>query len=130
MMRPVLLVVDDEPFVLSVVCSILSHAGFAVLSARSAAEALEVGRAHPGPIRLLLADVIMPGLSGPSLADAFTELHPETELMFMAGLPNTPEICERVIARGLAFLPKPFAPKVLLSKIDEVLAGSSISLPS
>src|SRR4051812_7639565 len=110
-MTDLILVVDDEPFVLNIVSSILRKAGFRVLSAASPAEALEVGRMHPDPIRLLLSDVILPQMSGPELADLFTEGHPETECMFMAGLPDTSEVCERIIRLNRAFLPKPFIPK-------------------
>jgi DNA-binding NtrC family response regulator len=129
-----ILVVDDEAFVLKVVSSILRNAGFEVLSAASADEALAMGRAIAQPIHLLLSDVIMPGLNGPALADLFTEIHPETECMFMAGLPDTPEVCERIIRRGRPFLPKPFVPVTLLNKVREVLAqpggdgGNSLAL--
>jgi two-component system cell cycle sensor histidine kinase/response regulator CckA len=123
--RDVIVVADDEPFVLNIVSCILRNAGFEVLSAASPSEALEIARAYPGPIRLLLSDVIMPELSGPALADIFTELHPETECMFMAGLPDTPEVCDRIIRRGRAFLPKPFVPSTLVSKVHEVLANAA-----
>jgi hypothetical protein len=67
------------------------------------------------------------------LADRFTEIHPETECMFMAGLPDTPEVCDRIIRRGRAFLQKPFVPATLISKVQEVLthsgsAGDSLAL--
>jgi two-component system cell cycle sensor histidine kinase/response regulator CckA len=124
-MNDSILVVDDEPFVLSIVCSILRSAGFRVLSAASPTEALEVGRAHAEAIRLLLSDVILPEMSGPVLADLFTAIHPETECMFMAGLPDTPEVCERIISRNRAFLPKPFIAKTLLDKVQEVLRPAS-----
>ncbi len=124
-MREVILVVDDEPFVLNIVASILENAGFTVLRAASGEEALEIGARHTGPIRLLLSDVIMPGLTGPSLAERFTEAHLETECMFMAGLPDTPEVCERIVNRGRAFLPKPFVPRTLLSKVNQVLGSQN-----
>jgi two-component system cell cycle sensor histidine kinase/response regulator CckA len=124
-MRDLILVVDDEPFVLNIVSDVLAHAGFAVLKAPAAAEALHIGRRHAGPIRLMISDVVMPGLSGPSLADAFAEIHPETEFMFMAGLTGTPEVCDRILSRGRAFLPKPFVPRTLLDKVREVLGASA-----
>jgi two-component system, cell cycle sensor histidine kinase and response regulator CckA len=122
--RPVIVVADDEPFVLNIVSCILRNAGFEVFPAASPREALEIARTYAAPIRLLLSDVIMPELSGPMLADEFTAIHPETECMFMAGLPDTPEVCERIIRRGRAFLPKPFVPSTLISKVQEVLANS------
>jgi DNA-binding NtrC family response regulator len=124
-MTDVILVVDDEPFVLNIVCSILRNAGFQILPAASPREALEIARAYARPIRLLLSDVILPDMSGPALADLVTAIHPETECMFMAGLPDTPEVCERIIRRNRAFLPKPFVPATLLNKVQEVLAGHS-----
>jgi two-component system cell cycle sensor histidine kinase/response regulator CckA len=123
-MREVILVVDDEPFVLNIVCSILENARYTVLRAASAFEALEIGRRFDAHIHLLLSDVIMPGLSGPSLAENFSEIHPETECMFMAGLPDSPEVCERILNRGRAFLPKPFFPRTLVNKVHEVLGGN------
>jgi two-component system cell cycle sensor histidine kinase/response regulator CckA len=123
-MREVILVVDDEPFVLSIVTNILRNAGFEVMPAASAEEALTIGRGYARPIHLLLSDVVMPGLSGPALADRFSDLHPETDCMFMAGLPDTPEVCDRILRRGRAFLPKPFVAQTLVKKVHEVLAAS------
>src|SRR5437763_6727709 len=125
-MREVILVVDDEPFVLNIVCCVLENAGFTVLRAASAAEALALAGRHSEPIRLLLSDVVMPGLSGPSLALRFAQLHPETEFMFMAGLPDSPDVCDRILSCGRAFLPKPFVPRTLLDKVYEVL-GSKLA---
>jgi two-component system cell cycle sensor histidine kinase/response regulator CckA len=120
-MRDVIVVVDDEPFVLNIVCYVLENAGFTVLRASSAAEAMAIGSRYQEPIRLLLSDVIMPGLSGPSLADRFAQTHPETEFMFMAGLPDSPEVCDRILSCGRAFLAKPFVPRTLLEKVHQVL---------
>ncbi len=117
----VVLVVDDEPVVLNTVSKILARAGFLVLTASSGEQALRVGRDHGGPIDLILTDVIMPGLSGPRLAESFLESHPETQALFMAGLPDQPEVAEFVLARGQAFLPKPFVPGTLVSKVRELL---------
>ena len=122
-----ILVVDDEPFVLNIVCCVLRNAGFEVLGAASPQQALAIGRAHDGPIRLLLSDVILPEMNGPALADEFTQIHPETECMFMAGLPDTPEVCDRIIRRNRAFLPKPFVPATLVNKVKQVLAGPTQS---
>lgn len=131
--REIVLVVDDEPIVLKIVCSILEHAGFLVLQASSAKEALRIGSVHPDFINLLLCDVVMPGQSGPTVADQFIVMHPETLCLFMAGYPDNTEVVDRVLARGHAFLAKPFVPKTLLSKVREVLSSApnrSISAPA
>ncbi len=125
--REVVLVVDDEASVLSCVCNILVHAGFVVLRAGSPAEALRVGAETRSRIDLMISDVIMPGLSGPKLAEEFAQLHPEMQCLFMAGLPDQPEVVERIIARGKPFLPKPFFPGALINKVREVLSKPSRS---
>ena len=117
----VILVVDDEPVVLKIVSAILANAGFEVLAAASSDAALATARQHPQPIRLMLSDVVMPGLCGPDLAEALEEVHPETEWLFMAGMPDSAQVEERILDRGHAFLPKPFGVQTLLAKVDEVL---------
>ena len=132
-MRENILVVDDEPFVLNIVCCVLENAGFTVLRAASAADALALASHHSESIHLVVSDVVMPGLSGPSLADRFAQIHPETDFIFMAGLPDSPEVCDRILSRGRAFLAKPFVPRTLLQKVREVLGGERtedvLSLP-
>jgi CheY-like chemotaxis protein len=122
--RETVLVVDDEPAVLNVVCSILAHDGFEVLRASSPEEALRIGSTRRGRINLLLCDVVMPGKSGPTVADEFLLTHPETACLFMAGYPDNTEVVDRIIGRGHAFLAKPFVPKTLIQKVREVLAAT------
>src|SRR5215475_16162537 len=107
-MREIILLVDDEPFVLRTVSSILAQARYRVLQAGSPSEALRLATEFEEPIDLLLSDVVMPGLSGPSLADRIAELHPETQCIFMAGMPGSAEVQDRILSRGKSFLPKPF----------------------
>ena len=121
-MHESILVVDDEPFVLNAICGILRHAGYTVLTAAAPREALRIAQTHPGTIHLLLSDVVMPEMSGPSLSQLFAAIHPETLLLFVAGMPYHPEILERVLPRGQAFLAKPFRAEALVRKVRELLA--------
>jgi two-component system cell cycle sensor histidine kinase/response regulator CckA len=118
-----ILVVDDEPVVLSSVCRALELAGYSVLRAASPQGALRVGLSHRGPIRLMVTDVLMPELSGPRLACEFASIHPEARFLFIAGLPDHPEVRESIVNQGLAFLPKPFMPRELLAKVTQVLGA-------
>lgn len=120
------LVVDDNAFVLNTISAGLKHAGFAVLTARSADEALQAGVRHRGPIDLILLDVILPGMDGLEVASEFTRLHPESRSLFMTGLPDTAQVTEQIIRRGLAFLAKPFLPQVLAQKVREVLSAPAV----
>lgn len=121
--RAFILVVDDEPWVLNTVCSILKHSGYEVLSAGSPEEALRKAAQCKARIDLLLCDVILPRLSGPSVAEEVLALHPEARCLFMAGLPDTPEILNRILRRGLPLLAKPFMPETLVNKIEDVLSS-------
>ncbi len=123
--QPLVVVVDDEPFVLNTLCSILARSGFRVLRAGSPEVALQLAAEEQSAIDLVLCDVIMPGMSGPDLTDRFLESHPEARCLFIAGFPDSPEVARRVLARGLAFLPKPFLPATLVAKVWEVLGGVS-----
>jgi DNA-binding NtrC family response regulator len=117
----VILVVDDEPVVLSAVVGVLRHYGYVALAAGSASDALHVGRLRTQPIDLMVCDVLMPRLSGPRLAEEFSDLHSETQYLFMAGLPNHPDVIEQVIERGQEFLAKPFLPKELLDVVNKLM---------
>ncbi len=121
--RPEILVVDDEPCVLGVLCSILRHYGYEVLSAASAEQALVVFRAHPR-ISLVIIDVVLPGMSGPDLARALSGLQPRLPVLFTAGMPDTP-IIHSLTAEGFAFLAKPYTPEVLIERVRGLLVSSS-----
>jgi two-component system cell cycle sensor histidine kinase/response regulator CckA len=120
-MHEVILVVDDDACVLRTVSSILARARYRVLQAGSPWEALRIAAEFKEAIDLLVSDVVMPGLSGPSMADQFAGLHPETQCIFMAGMPDTDEVHNRILSRGKIFLPKPFLPGTLLAKVREAL---------
>ncbi len=115
-----ILVVDDDPNVLEVVREILETHGWAVLKAMSGPEAVRVAHAHPGPIALLLADVVMPGLSGPEVAGQLRPSRPGMKVLFMSGF--TTEVgYARGLEPGDPFLLKPFRPEALVRKVLEVL---------
>ncbi len=126
-MRPMILVVDDEPSVLNVLCGVLASRGYAVAGAKSGEQALEVYSAC-GPVDLVLADVVMPHMSGPELAERLWEIAPGQRVLFMAGLPDTPVIRTSILGRGLPLLPKPFLPRDLVARIEEVLRAPAPAL--
>src|SRR5262249_10115009 len=68
--------VEDEDGVRELAQEILEMQGYAVLTAASPARAEEISRAHAGPIDLLMTDVVMPGMSGRSLAERLTRERP------------------------------------------------------
>ena len=115
------LVVDDDGIVRDVAVRALRAAGYDVLSASTAADALVLAAGHPGPIHLLVADVVMPGMSGPEVAARLHATRPGTRVLFVSGYHETPvEGTEASAALG-EVLAKPFTPAVLARTVRETL---------
>jgi CheY-like chemotaxis protein len=113
----VILVVEDDDQVRTVVSKGLPRLGYEVLVVRNAEEALALVEKHPGRIDLLLTDVVMPGLSGPQLADRLTARRPETRVVFMSGYPEAQDPALGFSLNGRSYLQKPFALADLAEKI-------------
>ena len=84
-------------------------------------EALRIAEAHPGPIHLLLTDVVMPNVGGRDLAEALHALRPETRVLFMTGFTDDAIVRHGVSAAEGALLQKPFTPANLARKVRSVL---------
>jgi len=118
------LVVEDEAFVREVTGEILAAAGYHVIKARSAAEAMVSFRQCNGKIDLLVTDLVLPGQNGRVLARELTALSPNLKTLFMSGYPD--HVVART-CRGEAtgtYLAKPFSVESLMRKIQEVLRES------
>lgn len=113
----VILVVEDDDQVRTVVSKGLPRLGYEVLVTRNAEEALALSDKHLGRIDLLLTDVVMPGLSGPQLADRLTARRPETRVVFMSGYPEAQDPALGFSLDGRTYLQKPFALAELADKI-------------
>ena len=116
-----ILVVDDAPDILALACDILEADGYAVLTGADGEEALRVAERHPGPIHCLLADVVMPNLCGPELADRLRRARPGTKVVFMSGYTADVTAQYGLVPSGVPFLGKPFTPERLLQKLREAL---------
>jgi signal transduction histidine kinase len=113
------LLVEDEDAVRELAREILQERGYVVLEARNGREALEVAARTPGPISLLLTDVVMPGMSGPDLARRLIIGRPALKILYVSGHPDRAADGE-ARAPGL-FLHKPFSPEALAAKVREAL---------
>lgn len=120
--RPiVVLVVDDEPLVRMLGVDVLEDAGFAVVEAGDAAEALDKLRSHPD-VRVLFTDVNMPGeLNGLELARLVHERRPDIRLLIASGQvrPRPEELPE-----DGQFVPKPWVPGEIVERIRGMLAAA------
>lgn len=99
---------------------ILQKYGYTVLSARDAQDALQVIREYE-KVRLILTDVIMPGMSERGLAEEVKAEHPGLKILFMSGYTVNAIVHHGVLDKGVAFLQKPFTPEGLARKVREVL---------
>ena len=117
------LVVEDEPAIRALACEMLESHGYLTLCAGSGEEALGLAVRHAGPIDLLLADVVMPGLAGPALAKRFAVVRPHGRVLFMSGYAGD-ELARRGLADDAAhFLAKPFTRDLLARHVREALDG-------
>ena len=117
-----ILLVEDEDAVRAVAESALRRRGFTVIAARDGEEALALADAHDAPLDLLLTDVVMPGMSGPQLADCLRVRQPELRVLFASGYTDDEQVLRGVATDELAFLPKPFTPEQLAARVNAVLA--------
>ena len=101
------LVVEDEAEVRDLVHAVLADYGYVVLSAGRPGEALERAARHPGPIHLLVTDMVMPEMGGPALARNLLAERPETAILFMSGY------TDQTVTDGPPFLQKPFTPETI-----------------
>ena len=115
--KKTILVVDDDPVVLSFTHELLQEGGHYVLSARNGPEALRLSQDHPGDIDLLLTDFQMPGMSGIDLATEITLDRPAIKVLMMSGFAGG----MLVLNEGWHFLAKPFVSSQLRSLVTGLL---------
>jgi CheY-like chemotaxis protein len=122
-----ILIVEDDAALLQVIHQSLEAVGYMILAAHSPAEAIRISESYPGPIHLMVADVIMPGMNGTQLATHLSAPRPEMKVLYVSGYTDDTIVRHGVLEPGLAFLQKPFSPKTLARKVGEVLATASVS---
>lgn len=119
--RGTILLVEDEAFVREVTGDILESAGYRVLKARNAAEALRAFRQYQKIVRLLLTDVVLPGQNGRDLANDLRAICPNLRTIFISGYPENAVTQHGLPEDGMFYLPKPFSLESLTRKVRQVL---------
>ena len=115
------LLVEDEASLRKLTCQLLVLCGYTVLEADSGAEAVKISREFEGPIHLLLTDVVMPVMSGRTVADEIIKERPETHVLYMSGYTGQTVGQHGVLAEGSFYLQKPFTREGLARKVREAL---------
>jgi PAS domain S-box-containing protein len=117
------LLCEDEPALAALIERILTRAGYRVLSAGTSEEALRLAAEHEGAIDVLVSDVIMPGLSGPELAQRLSQEHGPVPTLFLSGYTADVLRDRADLPTESAFLEKPFDPPALLEALRALLGG-------
>jgi CheY-like chemotaxis protein len=120
--RETVLIAEDEAPLREVLRSTLEHAGYRVLDAGSAADALDLCSRHDGPVHLLLSDVVMPAMDGPELARRLRDSRPDLRVLFMSGYTDE-RLAGHEFSQSAQHLKKPFSPEVLTATVRAVLDG-------
>jgi len=115
------LLVEDAAAVRAVTRQVLERQGYTVLEAANGAAALQTAAGHPGPIHLLLTDVVMPVLSGRQLADQLAKVRPDAKVLYASGYTDDAVVRHGVLEGGISYLQKPFTADSLARKVREVL---------
>jgi PAS domain S-box-containing protein len=115
------LLVEDEGSVRAFAGLVLRGAGYTVLEAGDGAEAERVAAGHPGPIDLLVTDVVMPGMSGRELAGRLSAAHRGLKVLFMSGYTDDAVVRHGILEENVNFLQKPFTRVVLARTVRDAL---------
>jgi PAS domain S-box-containing protein len=119
-----ILIVEDQPEVRSLAKEVLASCGYKVLMAPSGPAGIDICRDSSCIVHLLITDVVMPGMNGRELADQVLAMHSETKVLYISGYTDNAIVRRGVLDPGIAYLPKPFTPEALISKVREVLGAT------
>jgi PAS domain S-box-containing protein len=115
------LVVEDEAAVRSFLVDALQQYGYRVLAAENKSSALAIVDAHTGSIDLVIADVVMPGGTGPELVRALAVIRPGIPALYISGYADAVLAQEGSFPKASHFLQKPFTAADLLTRIRQIL---------
>ncbi len=114
------LVVEDDDLVRDLVAELVALQGYKVITVRDAEEALAIARAQP--IDLLLTDVGLPGMDGPTLSRRILEVQPDVRAILMSGYPAD-ALPDGSGTQSRVYLRKPFTARDLAAKLREAMQG-------
>ena len=115
-----ILVVEDELSLLDVTTSILTEAGYSIISAADPLTAIQLAKEQTTKIKLLLTDVVLPKMSGVELSEQIKKVKPQLKTLYVSGYPQDN------LNQQDHFLPKPFSATKLTQKVREVLDNGDV----
>ena len=114
-----ILLVEDETSLRDMTARMLESAGYRVMTARNGEDALELLHDYP-EMDLVITDVVMPGMSGPDLAQKLSAVRPGLKVLFVSGYTDD-KLGAVLTMNGANFLPKPFTVTLLTRKVRQML---------
>lgn len=121
MEKKYLLVAEDDAATRLLARRILGGEPYELLEAENGFEALQVAERHEGPIHLLLADMVMPGMSGTELAARLRARRPDLRVLYITGYTADRDVHEELRLAEHEVLAKPFTPDELRRRVAEAL---------
>jgi PAS domain S-box-containing protein len=118
-----ILVVEDAEAMRKMSCEFLSSRGYTVLEAQDGQEALALAEKHPGPIHMLITDLVMPGMNGRELAQHLCDHNAQLRVLYVSGYTGDAVVRLGILEGAAAFLQKPFTLHGLAAKVREILDG-------
>jgi PAS domain S-box-containing protein len=125
-----ILIVDDASHLRHLTRQILEGSGYTVLDSGDPVEALRIAEEHDGPLPLMIADVLMPRLSGPALAKRLAAVRPETRVLYTSGCADDAIFKKAQLGAECSLLSKPFTRDDLVRKVREILDLDSPGHPA
>ncbi|MBI5836805.1 MAG: GAF domain-containing protein [Candidatus Eisenbacteria bacterium] len=119
-----ILVVEDQQEVRGLMLANLRSLGYRVLEAQNGEDALRVCETHPGPIHLVITDVVMPRMSGPTMASRLVLMRPDSRVLFVSGYSENLELQGDSPQMCFDYLQKPFSLEGLARSVRELLDRS------
>jgi signal transduction histidine kinase/CheY-like chemotaxis protein len=116
-----ILLVEDQPMLRDLVETILTRSGYTILAAGSPAKALEIAAQHPGPVPLLITDLILPEMNGRVLAEHLARSRPDMRVLYISGYTEDVIADRGALDPGTCLLEKPFTTEQLSHKIRKIL---------
>jgi signal transduction histidine kinase/ActR/RegA family two-component response regulator len=124
-----ILLVEDDNVARSLLCEILEHYGYDVVTADSGTEAIDLMTDLNRQVHLLITDIVMPGLSGRDLSDHLKTINPELRAIYMSGYTQDARLYREAEAGQIDFLQKPFSPTTLAETARKVLDRPTDAAP-
>ncbi len=122
--KEAILIVEDEPEILVLCKDELEKKGYRVLTAAAPSEAIPLATQSEEDIKLLLTDVVMPGMNGCDLFKELQQCNPSLKVLFMSGYSSDIIASNNMLDEGINFIQKPFSLKSLSRMVQNMLCQS------